>query len=128
MKVVPGRKLHLKFDRYLVNHKIIRDRDYSMVHDRVEKELCTHGHWDKRYESYYTDIDSLILWITKWSLNEGQSDFFKVVLGHLVLDEKWTKRWYGNDYDLMKSAFRSFVHRGFSMAFSNKGRVKTPQK
>lgn len=63
---MPSRRVHLKFDEYLIDHGIVSDRDYSIVHDRMDRDIQIHGHWNHRYEDYYHDINGIRDWIRKW--------------------------------------------------------------
>jgi hypothetical protein len=117
---MPSRNLHLKFDEYLIDHGIVYDRDYSSVHDRMDRDLQIYGHWNHRYEDYYHNIDGIRDWIRSWSYlgyQETLTDYVRVALGHLVLDEMWSTYEYENDYELMKSAYRSYAQRGFGRCF-----------
>jgi hypothetical protein len=117
---MPDKRLHLKFDDYLIDHGIVSDRDYSIVHDRMDRDIQIYGHWNHRYEDYYHDIDGIRDWIRKWShlgYQETLTYYVRVALGHLVLDEMWSKYEYENEYELIKSAYRSYSQRGFSRCY-----------
>jgi len=117
---MPSRRLHLKFDSYLMEHGVVSDGDYSIVHDRMDRDLQIHGHWNHRYEGYYHDIGGIRDWIRKWS-HLGYQDtltyYVRVALGHLVLDKMWSEYEYDSDDELIKSAYRSYAQRGFHRCF-----------
>lgn len=115
---MPTRRVHLKFDEYLREHGVIcEDTKTEAVHSRMDRDLQKHGHWNHRYEDYYHHPDGIRDWIRKWShlgYQETLTDFVRVALGHLVLDEMWSKYEYENEDELMKSAYRSYAQRGFN--------------
>jgi len=118
---LPTRRVHLKFDEYLREHGVIcENTNTSAVHERMDRDLQTHGHWNHRYVDYYHDIDGIRAWVKKWShlgYQETLTDFVRVALGHLVLDEIQSQgKWEDKD-DLMKRAYRSFVMRGFDRCY-----------
>lgn len=115
---MPSRRVHLKFDEYLIDHGIVSDRDYSIIHDRMDRDIQVYGHWNHRYEDYYHDINGIRDWIRKWchlGYQETLTDYVRVALGHLVLDEMWSEYEYENE--LIKSAYRSYAQRGFGRCF-----------
>jgi hypothetical protein len=117
---MPTRRIHQKFDEYLIEHGVIADRDYSAVHDRMDRDLQVHGHWNHQYEDYYHDVSGIRDWIRKWShlgYQETLTDYVRVCLGHLVLDEMWSKYEFDDTYELMKTAFRSFTQRRFDKTY-----------
>jgi hypothetical protein len=117
---MPERRIHLKFDKYLVEHEIVADRDYSTVHDRMDRDLQIYGHWNHQYIDFYHNIDGIRFWLRGWAhlaYQQTLTDYVRVALGHLVLDEKWHDYDFENDYELMKTAYSSYVHRGFCKCF-----------
>jgi hypothetical protein len=113
---MPSRRVHVKFDKYLIAHGLVGERNYLTVHARMDRDLQIHGHWNHRYEDFYHDVNGVRAWIRKWShlgYQETLTDYVRVALGHLVLDEMWSKYEYENEYELIKSAYRSYVQRGF---------------
>ena len=109
---MPDRRSHLKFDDYLIDHRIVSDRDYSIIHDRMDRDIQVYGHWNHRYEDYYHDINGIKDWIRKschLAYQETLTDYVRVALGHLVLDEMWSEYEYENEYELVKSAYRSYA-------------------
>jgi len=117
---MPSRRLHLKFDEYLKEHGVIADRDCSIVHDRMDRDIQVHGHWNHRYEDYYHDEWGVRDWIKKWAhlgYQETLTDYVRVALGHLVLDEIWSQDKTKSEEELMKSAYRSYAQRGFGNCY-----------
>ena len=92
---MPTRRVHLKFDEYLREHGVIReDTNTDAVHNRMDKDLQVYGHWNHQYEDYYHDVNGIRDWINKWShlgYQDTLTDYVRVALGHLVLDEMWSK-------------------------------------
>ena len=117
---MPSRSVHVQFDEYLAEHRIISHWDYSTVHDRMDKDLQIYGHWNHRYEDFYHDIDGIREWIRSWShlaYPETKTDYVRVALGHLVLDEIKSRQEWEDEYDLIKRAYRSFIARGFDLCY-----------
>jgi len=86
----------------------------------MDRDIQVFGHWNHRYEDYYHDIKGIRDWIRKWAhlgYQETLTDYVRVALGHLVLDEIWSKQKWEDEYDLMKKAYKSFVARGFDKCF-----------
>jgi len=114
---LPTRRVHLKFDEYLREHGIICINTMTdTVHDRMDRDPQVHGHWNHRYEDFYHDLGGIRTWIRKWSrlgYQETLTDYVRVALGHLVMDEMWSKYEYESEYELIKSAYRSYIQRGF---------------
>lgn len=121
MNYLPTRRVHLKFDECLREHGVIReDADTDAVHNRMDKDLQVYGHWNHQYEDYYHDVNGIRDWIGKWShlgYQDTLTDYVRVALGHLVLDEMWSKYKFDSEEDLMKTAYRSYVQRGFGRCY-----------
>jgi hypothetical protein len=86
----------------------------------MDRDLQKHGHWNHRYEDYYHDLNGIRAWIKKWShlgYQETLTDFVRVALGHLVLDEIQSEGNWEDEDDLIKRAYRSFVMRGFDRCY-----------
>lgn len=121
---MPSRRVHLKFDEYLTEHGIVGGRDYSVVHERMDKDIQVYGHWNHRYEDYYHDSCGVRDWIRKWchlGYQETLTDYVRVALGHLILDEIWSQYEYGNEHELMKSAYRSYAQRRLDKCYFKEG-------
>lgn len=110
----------MKFDEYLKEHGVIHDRDYSIVHDRMDRDLQVYGHWNHQYEDFYHDEKGVREWIRKWYHLGNQdtlTDYVRVALGHLVLDEIWSQDKTKSEKELMKSAYRSYAQRGYGYCY-----------
>jgi hypothetical protein len=105
---MPSRRLHLKFDEYLKEHNIICDRDCSIVHERMDRDLQVYGHWNHQYTDYYHYENGIRNWIKKWA-HLGYQD----TLTDYVLDEMRSKYKSKNDEELIKTAYRSYAQRRF---------------
>jgi len=118
---LPTRRVHLKFDEYLREHGVIReDTKTYAVHERMDRDLQIHGHWNHQYEDYYHDTNGIRDWIRKWShlgYQDTLTDYVRVALGHLVLDEMWSKYEFESEEELMKTAYRSYAQRGFGKCY-----------
>lgn len=117
---MPDRRVHLKFDEYLIHHGIVNDRGYNTVHDRMDRDLHRWGHWYHRELSPYHTEEGMRNWLRKWcrlAYQDTLTDYLRVALGHLVLDEMWSKYEYENEDELIESAYRSYAQRGFDRCF-----------
>jgi hypothetical protein len=118
---LPTRRVHLKFDEYLREHGVIRQETKTdAVHARMDRDLQLHGHWNHQYEDYYHDINGIRDWIRKWShlgYQDTLTDYVRVALGHLVLDEMWSKYEFESEEKLIKTAYRSYAQRGFGKRY-----------
>jgi len=118
---LPTRRVHIKFDEYLKEHGIIYGYTYAnIVHDRMDRDLKKHGHWAHREVDYYHHEMGIRDWLQKWqhlAYQETLTDYLRVALGHIVLDEMNSRYEYDNEDELIKSAYRSFIQRGFSRTF-----------
>ncbi len=106
----------MKFDEYLKEHGVIADRDCSAVHERMDRDLQVYGHWNHQYADYYHYENGIRNWIRGWSHlanQETATDYLRVALGHLVLDEIWSQDKTKSEEELMKSAYRSYAQRRF---------------
>jgi len=115
---LPARRLHLKFDDYLIEHSIVSDRDYSIVHDRMDRDIQYSGKFHR--EDHYHTEEGIRDWLRSWchlAYQKTLTDYLRVALGHLVLDEMWSKYEYEDEYELIKSAYRSYAQRGFYWCF-----------
>jgi hypothetical protein len=139
---MPGRSMHLRFDEILQNNGIVSPdfskHDREAVHDRMDRDMMDYGG-----PKYHQDRDpmhneeGIYDWINHgrgsfWDSIRAQftgpptiydlrlSDFLRVCLGHLVLDQYWAK--YGmyapdkreKDIDeALKMAFQTYRNRGY---------------
>jgi len=84
----------LKFDEYLKEHGVITDRDCSTVHDRMDRGIQVYGSLNHQYADYNHSDSGIRDWIRKWAHLGNQdtlTDYVRVALGHLVLDEVWSQ-------------------------------------
>ena len=120
---MPDRRLHLKFDEYLRNKGIIHGYTYGyMVHDRMDRNAHKIGHWKHREWDYYHSEEGIRDWLGRWehlAYQETLTDYIRIALGHIVLDEIWSRRGYEfeSEDELIKSAYRSFIARGYHRKF-----------
>jgi hypothetical protein len=114
---LPTRRVHLKFDEYLREHGVIReDTKTDTVHERMDKDHQIYGHWNHQYADYYHYINGIRNWTSKWShlsCQDTLTDYVRVALGHLVLDEVWSKYKFESEEELIKTAYRSYAQRRF---------------
>ena len=117
---MPSRKVHLLFDEYLMDKGIVSDRDYSIVHDRMDRDAQYWGGFLHRELDPYHTAQGVRDWLRKWchlAYQETLTDYLRVALGHLVLDEMDSKYKYEDEIDLIRSAYRSYAQRGFGRCF-----------
>jgi len=117
---MPGRRVHSKFDEYLVDHGKINERDYSSVHDRIDRLVKEYGSAHRLLDEYHSEEGIRYLWLGKWqhlAYQDTLTDYLRVALGHLVLDDMASSYEYDNEYELIKSAYRSYIQRGFDRKF-----------
>jgi hypothetical protein len=120
VSLLPTRRTHLKFDKYLAEHGIVAYRDYSVVHDRMDRLIRKYGSAHRMLDEYHREEGIRYLWLKKWqhlAYQDTLTDYLRVALGHLVLDDIASRYWYNNEYELIKSAYRSYIQRGFDRCF-----------
>lgn len=120
MILLPTRKVHLKFDGYLKEHGIITGYTYAdKVHDRMDRDLKKYGSLHRDLDFYHCE-EGIREWLQKWqhlAYQETLTDYLRVALGHLVLDEMNSRYEFNSDEELIKSAYRSFIQRGFGRCY-----------
>ena len=113
---MPEKRVHLKFDKYLIEHSVICDRDCSTVHEQMDKGIKVYGPLNHQLEDFNHQIDGVRVWIRSWSHlanQETKTDYIRVAYGHSVLDEIWSEDKTKSEEELMKSAYRSYTQKGF---------------
>jgi len=116
---LPTKILHLKFDDYLIEHGVVSDRNYSIVHDRMDRDVQYFGKFHRELGGYHRE-KGIRDWLRSWchlAYQKTLTDYLRVALGHLVLDEMWSKYKYEDEYELIKSAYRSYAQKGFYWSF-----------
>jgi len=113
---MPTRRVHLKFDQYLWEHGVILDDTYGdSVHKRLDKGLSKYGP-DHQFMDYYHTEEGIRYWLDNMPETMSQdrkTDYMRIALGHMVLDEMAYRRPDLNEDDLIKAAYRSFIQRGY---------------
>jgi hypothetical protein len=116
----PNRRLHLKFDEYLREKGVITGYTYAdKVHDRMDRDLKKYGSFHRDLDFYHCE-EGIREWLQKWqhlAYQETLTDYLRVALGHIVLDEMNSRNKYNNDEKFIKSAYRSFARRRFSRCY-----------
>jgi hypothetical protein len=108
------------FDKYLIDHGVVYDRDFSKVHDRMDRLVTEYGSAHRMLDEYHTEEGIRYLWLKRWqhlAYQETLTDYLRVALGHLVLDDMTSRHEHENEDELIKSAYRSFIQRGFHRKF-----------
>ena len=113
---MPSRRVHLEFDEYLKDHGIINGYTYAnTVHKRMDRGIIVWGSEHRDIDFYHSE-EGIREWLRGFShlaYQETLTDYLRVALGHLVLDYMASRYEYENEYELMKSAYRSFIQRGY---------------
>ena len=117
---MPVRRVHLKFDEYLKEHGVINGYTYAnTVHDRMDRDVTVWGPDHREIDFYHSEM-GIRDWLRGFShlaYQETLTDYLRVTMGHLVLDDMTSRYEYSDEYELMKSAYRSFIQRGFHRKF-----------
>lgn len=130
---------HLRFDELLRDNGIIKlgEFDCDQVHDRMDRDMMSYGgpkhhqdrdpshreggirEWIRSGRDSFWDSFASILGFSFY--DHRMSDFVRVCLGHIVLDEFWAK--YDMEGDPQKTpdevielAFSTFQRRGHDTA------------
>jgi len=113
---MPSRRVHLKFDEYLKEHGVIHGYTYAnTVHKRMDKDIIVWGPEHRDIDFYHSE-EGIREWLKGFShlaYQETLTDYLRVAMGHSVLDDMASRYEYEDEYELMKSAYRSFIQRGF---------------
>lgn len=117
---MPSRRVHLKFDEYLREKGIIYGYTYAnTVHDRMDRDVSYWGP-DHRDIDWYHGEEGIRDWLKTFqhlAYQETLTDYLRVCLGHLCLDEISSRREYRDEDDLIKRAYRSYIARGFERKY-----------
>ena len=108
------RIINLIFDGLLVKQEIVYNRDFSAVHTLMDEHyrLC---HWQNRDITVdVKEIKELILTKNSETKKEVLTDYLRVGLGHILLASLSDGFVFDSDYTLMKTAFQSYLDRGFN--------------
>lgn len=113
---MPSRRVHLKFDEYLKEHGVIHGYTYAdSVHKRMDKDLVVWGPEHRDIDFYHSE-EGIREWLKGFShlaYQETLTDYLRVAMGHSALDDMASRYEYKDEYELMKSAYRSFIQREF---------------
>ena len=117
---MPTRRVHLKFDQYLKDHDVIYGYTFAdTVHDRMDRGLVIYGP-DHRSVDYYHSEEGIRNWLRGFShlaYQETLTDYLRVAMGHLVLDDIESRDEWIDEDDLIKRAYKSFIAKGFHRKF-----------
>ena len=106
-------KNNFVFDSLLHKQGIIGGCDVSCVHGWVEDYLknCS---WQARESK--PDVNEVKAWIfgeCSQKNPELLTDYLRVALGHILLSSFSAGFSFGNEYELMKQAFQTYLDRGY---------------
>lgn len=110
----------MKFDEYLKEHGIIHGYTYAnSVHNRMDRDLTYWGPEHREIDFYHSE-EGIREWLKTFqhlAYQETLTDYLRVCLGHLCLDDIASRGEWIDEYDLIKRAYRSFIARGFDRKF-----------
>ena len=113
---MPSRQLHLRFDEYLRDHGVITDYTFAdSVHDRMDRGVVVWGP-GHRYVDFYHSEQGIRSWLrsmTGIAYQATLTDYVRVALGHLCLDDVEARGEWTDENDLLKRAYRSFATKGY---------------
>ena len=87
----------------------------SVVTYRMDRDAIVWGA-DHREIDFFHSEKGIREWLRGFShlaYQETLTDYLRVAMGHLVLDDIGSRYDYMDEFRLMKAAYRSFTHRGF---------------
>jgi hypothetical protein len=117
---VPSKRIHLKFDEYLKAHSVILDFTFAeSVHNRMDKGVKKFGA-DHQLIDFYHSEEGIREWLRGMTHLASQytlTDYLRVALGHLVLDDMKYRFPEKKEGELVRAAYRSFVQRGFHQKY-----------
>jgi hypothetical protein len=108
--------VHLKFDEYLKDHSVIFDVTFAeSVHKRMDKGVKKFGPDHQLIDFYHSEqgIREWLRGMTHIRSQDTLTDYLRVALGHLALDDMAYRFPWKDKEELMKTAYRSFIQRGF---------------
>jgi hypothetical protein len=117
---MPSRGRHLKFDEYLKEKGIISNDVYTnKVHSRMDRDV---NYWGLRHREidFFNGEEGIREWLRTFqhlAYQETLTDYLRVCLGHLCLDDIASRREYFDENDLINRAYRSFIARGYHRKF-----------
>lgn len=117
---MPGRAIHLRFDEYLKERGIIHDdTSADKVHERMDKDITTWGAEHREVDFYHSEggVRNWLKGFSHFAYQETLTDYLKVAMGHLVLDDMASRCPNKDSDELIKSAYRSFIQRGFDRKY-----------
>lgn len=120
---MPSRRVHLKFDEYLKDHGVISDYTFAdKVHDRMDRDLVVWGPEHREVDFYHSE-EGIRNWLRRFAhlaYQDTLTDYIRVALGHLVLDNIELRQEWLDEEDLIKRAYRSYIAKGYHRTFFRK--------
>lgn len=117
---MPTRRTHKKFDAYLKEHGIINDdTSTDIVHVRMDRNIEKMGSEHREMDFYHSE-EGVRDWLRGFShlaYQETLTDYLRAAMGHLALDDIASRFPNKDEKKLMKSAYRSFVQKGFDKKY-----------
>lgn len=118
--MLPSRRVHLQFDEYLKDHGVIHGyTNANIVHDRMDRDVTYWGSAHRDLD-FYHDEEGIREWLKGFqhlAYQETLTDYLRVAMGHLVLDEIERRGEWRDEEDLIQRAYRSFIARRFNRKY-----------
>ena len=105
---------------YLEDHGIIHDYTFAnTVHDRMDRDLTYWGPEHREIDFYHSEegVREWLRGFQHFAYQETLTDYLRVALGHLVLDDIESRGEWEDEDDLIDRAYRSFIARGYHRKF-----------
>jgi len=113
---MPNRLFHRDFDLVLELEGMIHSSEGGdTVHSRLDKGVKEYGAWHREEDSWHTEagIRDRINAFAHLAKPRTRTDYLRMGLGHLVLDEVCSKNPGLSDARLIEMALRLFKRRGY---------------
>lgn len=117
---MPSKKIHSKFDNYLIGRGVLIDSSYSKIHTFIDKGTQTFGGKHRDTDFYHSEEGIRQYLNGKVGIygQELTSSWLRAGLGHLCLDKSATRRGCEDEEkELFKSAYRSMVRGGYTKKY-----------
>ncbi|MFW9921803.1 MAG: hypothetical protein ACFFDW_00750 [Candidatus Thorarchaeota archaeon] len=113
-------RIHMKFDKILREKGILsNDVNGRSVHTRIDKDSKYFGP-NKSVADPEKTIKTIRGWISSWAhfgRKGTKTDYVRIALGHMVVDDIKSRKEYSDENDLLKRALISYKKKGFHKTF-----------
>jgi hypothetical protein len=111
---MPDRQQHLKFDTLLKTQEIVSDKDYSLVHDWMDNLFVSEN--PQSLDINLDRIDTIKKCVAEKCGEVDEqvlTDYFRVALGHLVLEAIQNNFVFKNEYEFMKRSLQVYLDKDY---------------